>query len=115
MRILITGASGFIGRYLSEFAVGQGHEVIGTHVDPAELSVRGLPAKGVQWRRLNVQDPNAVERLVTEVRPEAVFHLAGQAFAQKAWSDPADTFRTNVFGTIYLYETLRQHPPPGGY
>lgn len=114
MRILITGASGFIGRNLSSYAVEHGHEVIGTHLSSAELSVRGLPKKGVRWERLDIQDRAAVERLVTQVQPDAVFHLAAQAYAQRAWNDPDDTFRTNVLGTIYLYEALRQHPPRAG-
>jgi GDP-4-dehydro-6-deoxy-D-mannose reductase len=114
LRILITGASGFIGRYLSRFAVEKGHEVVGTYLNSSELAARDLPAVGVRWVSLDMQDASAVEQLVTEVRPDGVFHLAAQAYAKKAWADPADTFRTNVLGTIYLYESLRAHPPPAG-
>ena len=114
MRILITGASGFIGRYIAKFAVEKGHEVVGTYLSSSELSVRDVPKEGVQWISLNMQDASAVEKLVKEIRPEAVFHLAAQAYAKKAWADPADTFRTNVLGTIYLYEALRLHPPVAG-
>jgi GDP-4-dehydro-6-deoxy-D-mannose reductase len=114
MKILITGASGFIGRYLSGFAVSKGHEVIGTYLSANELSARDLPRSGITWRRLDMQDRTAVEQTVQEVRPDAVFHLAAQAYAKKAWSDPADTFQTNVIGTIYLYEALRRFPPEKG-
>lgn len=114
MRILITGASGFIGRNLSAYAVAQGHEVVGTYLADGEMSVRGLPRDGVRWVRLDMQDRAAVERVVAETDAEGIFHLAAQAYAQKAWKDPADTFRTNVLGTIYLYEALRAHPPKRG-
>jgi GDP-4-dehydro-6-deoxy-D-mannose reductase len=114
VRILITGASGFIGRYLSSFAVEKGHEVVGTYLGDAELSARGLPRDAVRWVRLDMKDAPAVARIVEEVRPEAVFHLAAQAYAQKAWKDPVDTFETNVIGTIRLYEALRLYPPRGG-
>jgi GDP-4-dehydro-6-deoxy-D-mannose reductase len=114
MRILITGASGFIGRNLSAFAVRRGHEVVGTYHSTSELSARDLPATGVKWVRLDMQDSKKVAKIVDDVGPEAVFHLAAQAYAQKAWSDPADTFRTNVLGTIYLYEALKTHPPQTG-
>ena len=114
MRILITGASGFIGRYLSEYAVSEGHEVVGTYLSQAELSARGLPKKGIDWVHLSMQDFAEVASVVERSRADAVFHLAAQAYAKKAWSDPLDTFRTNVMGTIALYEVLRTHPAREG-
>lgn len=114
MRLLITGASGFIGRNLCAYAVQQGHEVVGTYLAQPELSVRGVPGKGVIWEHLSMQDPGQIARIVEKTRPDGVFHLAAQAYAKKAWADPLDTFRTNVLGTISLYEELRKHPPPQG-
>ncbi len=111
MRILITGASGFIGRYLARLALEKGHEVVGTYLGDGELTHRDLPRDGVRWERLDMQDRGAVDALVQQYRPEGVFHLAAQAYAQRAWADPPDTFRTNVLGTIYLYESLRTHTP----
>jgi len=114
MRILITGASGFIGRALSAYAVRQGHEVVGTYLNNGELSARDLPRTGVRWERLDMQDLPRIGELLEKVRPDAVFHLAAQAYAKKAWADPDDTFRTNVLGTIALYEALKRRPPPEG-
>ncbi len=114
MRILITGASGFIGRHLSRFAVERGHEVVGTYLGSSELNASDLPRHGVEWTRLDMQDATAIDRLVETARPEAVFHLAAQAYAQRAWRDPVDTFETNVIGTIRLYEALRRQPPKAG-
>jgi GDP-4-dehydro-6-deoxy-D-mannose reductase len=114
VRILITGASGFIGRALSTYAVGQGHDVVGTYLHNGELSARDIPKTGVRWERLDMQDFPRIAKLLDDVRPDAVFHLAAQAYAKKAWSDPLDTFRTNVLGTIALYEALRTVPPREG-
>src|SRR5580658_1649182 len=114
MRLLITGASGFIGRNLVAFLVANGHEVVGTYLTSQELKARDLPSRGVTWEQLDMEDGARVARLVETVRPEGVFHLAAQAYAKKAWADPAATFRTNVIGTIYLYEALRRHPPKHG-
>jgi GDP-4-dehydro-6-deoxy-D-mannose reductase len=114
MKILITGGSGFIGRYLTRSAVDRGHEVVATYLTPGELSVRDLPRDHVAWERLDMQDADAVSHLVAATRADAVFHLAAQAYAAKAWSDPADTFRTNVLGTIYLYEALKRTRPASG-
>jgi len=114
VRILITGASGFIGRYLTAYLEGQGHEVVGTYLTQEELLVRDVPKKGVRWVHLNMQDPQEIDSVLRESRADAVFHLAAQAYAKKAWSDPLDTFRTNVLGTISLYEALRRTPAREG-
>lgn len=114
MKILITGASGFIGRSLTRLAVEKGNSVVGTYLNFTELSARDLPSSGVEWLGMDIRDSTQVSHVVDTVRPDAVFHLAAQAYAQTAWRDPADTFRTNVLGTIYLYEALRARPPKDG-
>jgi len=114
MRVLVTGGSGFIGRYLIRSAIERRHDVVATYLHDGELSVPDVPKDGIQWIRLNMQDRGQVERIVSDARADAVFHLAAQAYAQKAWADPEDTFRTNVLGTIYLYEALRTTRPAHG-
>jgi nucleoside-diphosphate-sugar epimerase len=114
VRILVTGASGFIGRYLSSYARAKGHEVVGTYLSEAELSSRIPTDPKVEWTRLDLRDGAAVTSLVKKVAPDAVFHLGAQAYAKQAWADPLDTFETNVLGTIRLYEALRRHPAVRG-
>ena len=114
MRLLITGASGFIGRKLGAMSVANGHEVVGTYLTSEELSARDLPKSGVTWVQLDIREEARVHQLIEDVRPEGVIHLAAQSYAKIAWADPVGTFRTNVLGTIHLYEALRKHPPPRG-
>lgn len=114
MRILITGASGFVGRHLSAYAVSRGHEVTGTYLSEGELSARDLPKERIRWVPLDMRNTASIRSVVVESRPDAVFHLAAQAYAKRAWSDPLDTFRTNVLGTISLYEALREVAPREG-
>jgi GDP-4-dehydro-6-deoxy-D-mannose reductase len=114
LKLLITGASGFIGRHLGAWAVANGHEVVGTYLSSAELAARDLPRAGVTWKPLDMTDAAGIAQLLETVRPDGVFHLAAQAYAKQAWADPEGTFRTNVIGTIHLYEALRKHPPTHG-
>jgi len=114
VKILITGASGFIGRHLASHAAVLGHEVVGTYLSEPELSSRIPTDRRVAWERLDLQDADRIAALVDHVRPDAVFHLGAQAYAKRAWADPADTFRTNVLGTIHLYEALRHRVPARG-
>ncbi len=114
MRLLITGGSGFIGRYLCALAAEKGHEVIGTYLSQSELDAMPPLSASIQWRHLNMQDRAEIDRTIDEVKPEGVFHLAAQAYASVAWRDPQATFATNVLGTVCLFEALRRHPPKHG-
>jgi len=114
MRVLITGGSGFIGRHLAQSAAERAHEVVATYLAPSELSAKPPLPSGVRWEPLDLQDRARVDALVESTRADAVFHLGAQAYAGKAWESPADTFETNVLGTVYLYEALRRHPPREG-
>jgi GDP-4-dehydro-6-deoxy-D-mannose reductase len=114
MRVLITGGSGFIGRHLSQSATALGHEVVATYLAPTEIAGNPPVPSGIDWQPLNLQDRNQVDRLVESAHADAVFHLGAQAYARRAWESPADTFATNVLGTVYLYEALRRHPPREG-
>jgi GDP-4-dehydro-6-deoxy-D-mannose reductase len=94
MRIFVTGANGFVGRWLERELRSCGHEVVGAPgpdvLDIADRS--GL----VRW----LDDPAGA--------PDAVVHLAGMAFAPDAGKDPSEAFRVNVGGTVAVFEALRQ-------
>ncbi|MFI5907767.1 SDR family oxidoreductase [Dactylosporangium sp. NPDC051541] len=90
-RILITGATGSLGRRVATLAVAAGHTVLGTHVRPWIEAVRG-PADGRPGRgrgvtegkadavispvRLDIRDRDAVRDVVDAVRPDLVIHTA---------------------------------------
>jgi len=114
MRVLITGGSGFIGGFLIRAASERGHEVVATFLGPGELAGRPAGPPNVRWEPLDLRQRASVDHLVESVRADAVFHLGAQAYAARAWESPAETFETNVLGTIYLYEALRRHPPHEG-
>jgi GDP-4-dehydro-6-deoxy-D-mannose reductase len=114
MRVLITGGSGFIGRFLAETAVQSGHQVVATCLAPSELDRIPSSLSRVRWEPLDLRDRAQVDRLVDATNAEAVFHLAAQAYPAKAWQSPAETFEANVLGTVHLYEALRRRPPRNG-
>jgi GDP-4-dehydro-6-deoxy-D-mannose reductase len=114
MKVLVTGGSGFIGRHLIRTAVERGDEVTATFLDRTELDRERSVPTGVRWEALDLRNRGSVDRVVDSTRPDAVFHLGAQAYAARAWESPAETFESNVLGTIYLYEALRRHPPERG-
>ncbi len=70
---------------------------------PGEL--HAVPA--ATWHDVELLDQEQVSNLIQTARPDAVFHLAGQASVQYSWQEPVETFRINVEVFINLVESLR--------
>jgi GDP-6-deoxy-D-talose 4-dehydrogenase len=104
MRTLITGVAGFTGRYLARLLAERGHEVHGlVHFDPGE------PVEGVaEVHGADLADLPAVRRIVADIRPEQVVHLAAIAFV--AHEDVGDLYRSNIVGCRQLLEALSALP-----
>ena len=90
MRVLVTGASGFVGRWMVDELAGSGHEVTRT------------PSRD----QLEISDAAAVAAFVAAARPNAIVHLAGLAFGPDADSDPRAA-RVNVDGTTAVLEAAK--------
>lgn len=93
MRVLVTGASGFVGRWLSSALSAAGDEVVDS-------------------TSLDVNDSDAVADALTKLAPDAVAHLAAISFAPQAAKDPALAFATAVGGTINVLDAVRRMPRP---
>jgi GDP-6-deoxy-D-talose 4-dehydrogenase len=102
-RTLVTGAAGFTGRYVAHALAERGHEVHGlVHLHEPEL------AHVAHAHEADLADLNAVRKIVDEVRPDHVVHLAAIAFV--AHGDIEQMYRTNVVGTRQLLEALAESP-----
>nr|BFE58658.1 sugar nucleotide-binding protein [Dactylosporangium thailandense] len=75
-RILITGATGSLGRRVAALAVAAGHTVLGTHVRPWIDAMRGGAGPAVSPIRLDIRDRDAVRDVVDAVEPDLVVHAA---------------------------------------
>lgn len=109
MRVLITGVTGFAGSHLAELLVADGRfQVYGIHRTRSGLhNIRNV-ADRLQLLECDLRDPSSVERVLADVRPEWVFHLAAQSFVPSSWTAPYETMDTNVLGQLNLLEAVRK-------
>ena len=119
MRVLVTGAAGFIGSHLSGLLLDEGHEVIGLdshndYYDPSLKAAREarLTARpGYQAVRGKVEEPGLLMDLFATHKPDAVVHLAGQAGVRYSIDNPRAYVEANLLGSFELLEAARAHPP----
>lgn len=109
-RVLVTGATGFIGCWLVEglLKLGAGVTVLVEEDDPrSRLFAAGFVDR-VSVVSGSVEDSSVLSRSVTEHGAQTVFHLAAQAIVAAARANPVATFETNIRGTWNLLEACRR-------
>ncbi|GAC1331034.1 MAG: GDP-6-deoxy-D-mannose reductase [Collimonas sp.] len=93
-RLFITGQSGFVGLAFERMRV---HAVAAQGWD---LVVADSP--------YDLLEPDSLERVLRQARPDAVIHLAGQTFIPEAFRDPGHTLDVNLKGTLNLLQALQR-------
>jgi len=105
-RALITGVTGFVGSYLAEYLLKEGVEVYGTARWRSNLDNIEHIKKNIRLINADMRDGHSLEKVITESKPDYIFHLASQSFVPMSWLAPADTIETNLIGTVHLFETI---------
>ena len=132
MKILVTGAAGFIGASVADKLLDEGNDVIGVdnindYYDPklkkSRLQLLGIDADKINWLepeksktkkgftfiRLNLDDKEAVEKLFQDYDFEIVVHLAAQPGVRYSISHPAAYIESNITAFLNILEGCRLH------
>ncbi|MDN5938367.1 MAG: SDR family NAD(P)-dependent oxidoreductase, partial [Salinisphaera sp.] len=117
MKILVTGAAGFIGFHVAQRLLDRGETVVGVddlndYYDPALKQARLdrlLGRAGFEFMRVNIADRQAMPELFAQARFERVVHLAAQAGVRHSLTHPHDYIDSNVTGTLNILEGCRHN------
>jgi CDP-glucose 4,6-dehydratase len=110
-RVLVTGHSGFKGGWLAIWLARAGADVTGIALPPESepnlFDAAGIAGLLTTSRFLDIRDAAALKSAVAAAQPEIVFHLAAQPLVRRSYAQPAETFATNVVGTVNLLDAVK--------
>ncbi len=117
MKILVTGAAGFIGSELALRLLKEGHDVTGVDCFTAYYDVnlkrnrvkRLLEYKNFQMHEVHVEDEDAMTAAFNDSKPEIVVHLAAQAGVRYSLDHPREYISSNIVGSFNVIELARLH------
>ena len=108
-RVLVTGHTGFKGSWLTLMLSHLGAKVFGVslqpNTDPSLFHVAGVDTL-CESEICDIRDAQKLNALVNRAKPEIILHLAAQPLVRASYVEPAQTFDTNVMGTVNLMTTL---------
>ncbi len=133
-KILITGVNGFLGSHLTDFCINQGKEVYGidlpnrsfynlAHYTEGQIQFNSdeklvafnssiqIPTSNKAFILLECDLINTrlLEEIILKTKPNYIFHFGAQPFVIPSWEDPVGTIKTNIIGTINIFEVIKNH------
>lgn len=111
-RILITGITGFVGSHLAEYCLKKKHarvfgSIFSHHLGDELKRIEHIKNK-VTLLEGDLTNRNAVARILSQSKPDVIFHLAAQSFVPQSWASPEDTLHNNIMAELNIFEAVRE-------
>ncbi len=111
--ILITGGAGFIGSNCALFFFKEGWNVYvldNLSRRGSESNLEWIKANGnIEFIKGDIRDYGLVSRVINEIQPSVVLHLAAQVAVTTSVQNPMEDFEINAIGTLNIIESIREH------
>jgi GDP-4-dehydro-6-deoxy-D-mannose reductase len=104
LKALVTGLNGFAGSHLAEYLLSAGMEVCGI-LRPGQRIIDSLRHAVAVYDVELTQAPQ-VAKVMKEVSPDLIFHLAAQSAVTRSWEDPAGTLNNNIIGQLNVLQAV---------
>ena len=103
MKALVVGGGGFVGPYLVRHLTKDlGYDVTVTKTEKETLTIDSAVV-----RNLDILDKNQISELLSEEKPDYLFHLAAQSSVAYSWKNPTLTVDVNIKGCVNLLEAVK--------
>lgn len=110
-RVFLTGHTGFKGGWLSLWLTSMGAKVTGyalaPNTTPNFFEVAKVASDLEQSHIADIRDLGSLQKAIGESKSEIVIHMAAQPLVRYSYANPVETYATNVMGTVYVLESIR--------
>jgi len=111
MKVLITGITGFVGSHMVDFLMQEHPEVeifgIRRWRSRTDTIEHFEYSDKIRIMECELRDMTSVFKVIQEVRPDRIYHLAAQSFVPTSWTSPADSLTTNIIGQLNIFDAVR--------
>ena len=108
MKVLVTGADGFIGSHLCQFLLEENHEIIAISRNFKQLPSLIFNSDKIDFNQVNVTDFSSLSKIIIKHKPNIIIHLAGETSHKQSFENPMYDVDVNTKSTLCILETIKQ-------